>query len=95
MFLKKRDVERALTQKLGCEVDERGRKHKFFLFSLDGQIVARTHTSHGGDEDLGENLLKAMGEQLRVTKRFFIEMVNCTKSRAEYEAELRGPTPER
>ena len=89
VLLKKSAIERALTGKLGCEVENKG--HRVFLFSVDGEVVAKTHTSHGGDEDLRDPLIAKMAEQLGVSKRFFAEVVQCTKSRAEFEAERRSP----
>ena len=87
MLLKKSDIERALERKLGCETQNLS--HRVFLFSMNGRVVAKTHTSHGGDDDLGDFLIKNMADQLGVPKRLFIELVKCTKSRADIEAVLR------
>ncbi len=89
MPLKKRVIEQALRGKLGCSVDEGHPKHRVFVVSLDGRVVAKTHTSHGPDEDIRDSLLKRMAEQMNVSKAMFVEVVSCTKSREEYEAELR------
>lgn len=87
MFLKKRAIEHALTEKLRCEMED-GR-HRVFIVSLDGQVVAKTHTSHGADEDLGDDLIKHMANQLRVSRRLFVDIVSRKKSLPEYEAEFR------
>jgi len=85
--LKKRAIEQALMGKLGCDVDEG--KHRVFILAIDGRVVAKTHTSHGGDEDIRDPLIKRMATQMKISKEMFVDIVSCTKSRAEYEAELR------
>jgi hypothetical protein len=86
--LKKSAIEHALKHKLNCEVDEG--KHRVFTLSLDGKVVAKTHTSHGGDEDIRDQLIKQMAQQMKVSKALFVEIVSCTKSRPDYDAEFRG-----
>ena len=88
MPLKKREIDRALTSKLGCEVDDSG-KHRVFMVLVDGLVVAKAHTSHGGEEDIRDQLVKQMATQLRVPKPLFVDIVSCRKSRPEYEAEFR------
>ena len=88
MLLKKSAIERALTGKLQCEQDDMG-KHRVFILSIDGQVVAKTHTSHGRDEDIRDGLIKRMAEQLDVPKDLFVDIVACKKSLPEYEAEFR------
>jgi len=58
VLLKKSDIERALERKLGCETHNLS--HRVFLFSMDGRVVAKTHTSHGGDDDLDDFLIKKL-----------------------------------
>jgi len=84
MPLDLRDIERALESKLGFRREE-GAKHKLFSLYIQGKLVAETKTSRGsGYKTLGEYLVGEMAKQLFVPHQFFVEMVRCTRTRADF-----------
>lgn len=83
------DVERALTHKLEMTLDPGG-DHRRYRLVVGGNNIASTfvstETKHRG---LGSNLVSKMAQQLNVSTGFFVALVNCSKNRDEYLAELR------
>lgn len=80
----KKVVETALGKK-GFEVGQ-GDHHWFFYRTKDGmKTTVRTKTSHGSTKDLGDGLLGEMARQLKVGKPQFLELIDCTLSREDYE----------
>lgn len=57
--------------------------HHYYEFWYNGTLVARTYSSHSG-EDINDYLISAMRKQCNMDKAFFIEFVKCTKSREDY-----------
>ena len=94
MPLKPLDVERTLTGKLGfVEAKGHSSNHRWYELRLDGLPVILTKVSHCKG-DLGPVLVSKIARQLRVNKVFLNEMINCTKSAADYEDRVRGnPEP--
>lgn len=88
----KSEIEAGLLRK-GFTPTHPGSDHNWFIYvSLDGRKAkgARTKTSHGRGIDLGDNLLAQMARQVGLTKKQFLELVDCPLSRADYEALLRA-----
>ena len=87
------EVESAL---LGKGFLQDNSHHKYFIYhSLSGKkTMARTKTSHGSD-DLDDYLLGEMARQCFLTKKQFLDLVNCPMQRPQYEAALtaRGKLP--
>lgn len=79
-----RDVQERLVNKFGfvkARTHETG--HDWYLLEHDGLPPIRTKLSHGRPEISGD-LEKRMSKQLRVRTGFFRQMIECTKSCAEY-----------
>jgi hypothetical protein len=88
MALPRRNVERALTRKLGMVVDQRD--HRVYKLHVEGTFVAQTKVSRGsGYDTLGRDLVSAMAHDLNVPVRFFRELVGCTKGVDDYLQHLR------
>ncbi len=87
----KSEIEVGLRKK-GFKPTHQGSDHNWFIYvSLEGQKAkgARTKTSHGRGVDLSDGLLAQMARQVGLTKKQFLELVDCPLSRADYEALLR------
>ena len=85
MSREKRDVEDALRRK-GFETEER--HHHYFLYKcLDGRLSRiRTRTSHSAKvKSLSDQLLSQMASQCKITKKEFLELVDCQMSQDIYE----------
>lgn len=83
MALSRRLVERALTGKLGMDLDQRD--HRVYRLRIGGRLVAQTKVSRGtGHDTIGEDLVKAMARDLGVPTPFFRGLVSCTKGFEEY-----------
>lgn len=90
MGFKSREIEGRLTNKFAFTQDtthESG--HKWFVLQLPGLPAVRTMLSHGAKE-IGPGLEAMMARQLRVSGRFFREMIACTKSKDDYYEALRA-----
>ena len=81
----KRKVESALARK-GFQADET-HHHRFVHYTADGQATGvRTHTSHSSKhKTLGNELLKAMATQCRLSKADFLRLVDCELTRDAYQ----------
>lgn len=83
----KSEVEAALQRK-GFKSTHPGSDHNWFVYvSLEGKkaIRARTKTSHGRGFDLDDYLLGQMARQVSLSKKQFIELIDCPLSREDYE----------
>lgn len=85
--LRTRTVERALVGKLGFEKTET--YHHVYRLWLDGVLVARTYISHGGQE-LGQYHVNQMAKQMHLRASEFVDAVNCSLSREDYDQILRA-----
>jgi hypothetical protein len=88
MPLDRTDVENALEQK-GFTVT--GGDHKFFTYhTVQGKKTQIfTKTSRGTKyKKLGDDLVKSMSNQCRLTMPLFKQLVACTMGRAEYQQYL-------
>ena len=84
MPIEKRDIEKALTSKLGCEKDKT--HHNNFYLSYEGKIIKIFRTSHSktkyktvDDSGIGNMLRDLDG----VTVRYFKDFVDCSNSKEE------------
>lgn len=62
--------------------------HKYFVFkTLSGKKTAiNTRVSHGTQyKTLGDPLLNAMSKQCQLSKKDFLNLVDCPLSREDYE----------
>lgn len=84
MPLDRRDIERALENKLGFERTE-GAKHRLFSLYVGGRLMVETRTSRGtGHRVIDDPLVTQMAKQVLVAHKFFVDLVRCTKSRSDY-----------
>lgn len=86
---KKTTVETSLTAK-GFEQKE-GDHHFFIYRTLAGKkTTAKTKTSHTPKmKEIPDNLLGQMAKQCKLTKRDFLDLIDCPLSREQYESKLR------
>lgn len=82
-------VEAALKKK-GFTLRE-GDHHYFCLLDEQGRPTRIiTKTSHSPKhKDLGDPLLGEMAKQLHLTKREFVELIDCALSEGQYRARLK------
>lgn len=80
-------IERQLKRKLKCKKRKGRRDHRYYDLWQDGQRLAFTFVSHGADDDIGDDLLDAMAQQLFVSKKTFLGMIDCPRSRSDVVSE--------
>lgn len=88
----KSEVEASLLKK-GFKPTHPGSDHNWFVYAdAAGKkaIGARTKTSHGRGFDLDDYLLGQMARQVGLTKKQFLELVDCPLSREAYEKLLKA-----
>jgi len=87
MTLKTRDIESSLLKK---GFYKRNNDHKLFVFKEAGknaEIITKISHSHN---EINDDLIAMMAQQLYVSKMFFKDFVECSKSEADYIAELKS-----
>jgi len=83
----RKDVETGLLAK---GFQQREGDHAYYIYyDLQGKkSTAKTKTSHSG-KDLDDSLLALMSRQTKLTKKQFLDLVDCPLSRDDYEKILR------
>jgi len=81
MTLKATDVESKLIHKFKFTKDNSD--HRKFTLEEPGFPLILTKISHS-HRDISDPILNSICKQLHVRKRFFLEMIQCTKSREDY-----------
>jgi len=81
-----RKVATALSGKFAFEVEDS--HHRIYRLLMDGQLVARTFTSHGARE-LNDFHIQQMARQVRLSRKEFLAAIECTLDQAAYYALLR------
>lgn len=82
--LKVSQIDKALRKK-GFEKRNDRKRHIFYEFVYKGSLVGiNTHVSHGANE-IGDDLIGAMSEQVKINRSQFIELIRCTISQRAYE----------
>jgi len=80
--LKIKDIISSMTKK-GFKLDVDG-KHKRLIYMHNGKTSSIvTHYSHSSDE-VGDFLIKKMADQIKISKKQFLELVECTLSADDY-----------
>lgn len=87
MAHKTRDIERSLTDKFGFQLDMS--HHRYLSLALPGLPTIRTRLSHGVRE-YGKKLESLVARQLHVRTSFFVEMIDCTRSREDYYEQVQN-----
>lgn len=88
MTRKQSEVEAALVRKGFRESDTH---HRYFIYHTEAGLKSkiRTRTSHGGKE-LDDWLLAQMAKQCGVSRKDFLDLVDCPLERKVYEAKVAG-----
>lgn len=81
--LKVRRVDKALTTKL--EFERHDSHHRIYRLYLDGQLAVRTFLSHG-QRELTDFHIGQMAKQMRLSRREFLNAVECSLSKEAYYA---------
>jgi hypothetical protein len=83
----RKDIDAAL-QKKGFRKDD-GDHHYYIYWNLAGKkTIRKTKLSRGSShKDIGDPLLGAMARQAGVTKKAFLDLVDCNLDQAGYEAQ--------
>ena len=79
--LKARRVDKALTTKL--EFERHDSHHRIYRLYLDGQLAARTFISHD-QRELTNFHIGQVAKQMRLSRREFLDAVECPLSREAY-----------
>lgn len=87
-----RDVIDAALQRKGFQKDI-GDHHYYIYWNLAGQkTMKKTKMSHGSShKTIGDPLLGTMARQVGLTKKSFLELVDCSLDRAGYEGVALNP----
>jgi hypothetical protein len=92
MPLDARTIERQLVSKFDFDLDVSG-SHRVLTLRLPGMPLVRTFISHDRRE-YGNGLVSKVAKQLHVRKRFFEQMIGCTRSREDYYSKIQtDPDP--
>ncbi|HEX8362129.1 MAG TPA: hypothetical protein VF613_18565 [Longimicrobium sp.] len=88
MTRKQSEVEAALVRKGFRESDTH---HRYFVYHTEAGLKSkiRTKTSHSG-KDLDDWLLGQMAKQCHVSRKDFLDLVDCPLDRKGYEAKVAG-----
>ena len=80
-----RIVDSALTKK-GFERTKDGDHLRYYFFDRQtGATLSQTKMSHGAfGETIGAPLISQMARQLRLTKKQFLELIDCTLDEEHY-----------
>ncbi len=84
--LKATKIERALLNKLGFE--PKAGHHRIFRLYLDGKLAARTYMSHR-QREVGRYHISQMARQMRLSRREFLDAIECPLTQKEYYELLR------
>ena len=85
------EIERMLARKLKMTIHNAD--HKWFEMKLQGLPPIRTKLSNN-KKDVGPGLEGMICRQLHVKKTFFTGLMDCTKSKEDYEHQVRAdPNP--
>jgi hypothetical protein len=91
MPYKPRELEHMFVSKLHMVV--KNADHTWFILELNGLPTISTKLPNH-KADIGEKLESKIHKQLHVRKLFFHSLVDCSKSRADYEKQIReNPYP--
>ena len=82
--IKRRDVESGLQNK--GFVKRKGKQHHiFFHLKVNGKTTkVKTFVSHTNKGDIGDELLKRMGRQVKLSKNQFEDLINCPLEYEDY-----------
>ena len=76
MSFSQAQIRRALMGKVGLKL-ETGARHPVFSFWHDGELIAKTHISHGSNKAVSAGVVSAMARQLGVTGPQLRDCIAC------------------
>ncbi len=89
MPIKTRDLRSKLQNKFGFSHSKvRSDDHYWYELTIPGLPIIATKVSHGSKE-ISSSLENAIARQLRVRKKFFRGMIECTKDSETYQKQVR------
>ena len=88
MPMSPRDLETAISRKLGFTQSRAHKSHRWFSLELPGHPTISTMVSHA-KKDIGKSLESTIARQMLIQASLLREIVGCTKSRDEYIAAVR------
>ena len=92
MPLKRKRVESVLQSKFGFEeAPNRSDDHRWFVLRLEGVADIFAFFSHG-EREIGKVLEGKIARQLRVSRKFFLDMIECKNDSETYNQQVRGET---
>lgn len=94
MPMDSRDVERKIANKFGFErAAERSKDHRWYKLQLEGLPLISTKFSHSKGS-LSATIEGKIARQLRVTKAYFVGMIDCSNGSDDYRRQVReAPFP--
>lgn len=93
MVLDKAKTEKGLRKKGFVNAKDKSVDHIYLSYEVDGVSLCHTKLSRGNSsKDLSNDLIKYMAQQCRLSKKDFLDLVNCPLSQAEYEKKLKAQT---
>jgi hypothetical protein len=69
--------------------EEKNTHHKILEYSLDGKFILHTRISHGANHDLSNYHVAQMAKQCKLSKKEFVDLVQCPLSKSDYEKKIR------
>jgi len=67
-----------------------GRKHALYIFMYKGNEMSFQTFMSRNSQDIGDDLLSSMAEQVHLTKKDFIKLIDCPLSEEDYIKILMG-----
>jgi hypothetical protein len=61
-----------------------GGSHVGYEYVVNGVKIASTYVSHGGSDDLSDDLISDMAKGCRLSRKQFVAFAKCQMSEAEY-----------
>lgn len=84
MVLDKRKTYKSLKKKGFIDSNDHSSDHKYLEFHHKGKMILYTKLSHGSKSDLDDYLIKQMSSQCKLSKKEFIDLINCPLSQEKY-----------
>ena len=86
--LKKRSIINSMTKK-GFKENTSG-DHIYLAFVVDGKKTGiKTKVSHSHSE-IGDSLIGLMAKEIKISKRDFMDFINCTLSEQDYRNKVQN-----
>ncbi len=64
--------------------------HLFFEYFINGKFVFHTKVSHGNKHDIDNYLIGQMKKQCNLSKKEFLNLINCPLSKEDYKSIIKN-----